>query len=87
MTLHTVDCVNERTRVKNPVPHAAARVFERLPHPALEPTGGGDPRVLGRSAASSQLRERTAGGPRFSFFDGPVTANKTLGVHTRGAAR
>ncbi len=30
----------------------------------------------------AKLRERTSGGPRFSFFDGPVTANKTLGVHT-----
>jgi isoleucyl-tRNA synthetase len=29
-----------------------------------------------------QLRERNRGGPRFSFFDGPVTANKSLGVHT-----
>jgi isoleucyl-tRNA synthetase len=29
-----------------------------------------------------QLREMNAGGPRFSFFDGPVTANKSLGVHT-----
>src|ERR671936_1328568 len=29
-----------------------------------------------------QLRERNRGGPRFSFVDGPVTANKTLGVHT-----
>jgi len=29
-----------------------------------------------------QLRERNRGGSRFSFFDGPVTANKTLGVHT-----
>ena len=29
-----------------------------------------------------QLRERNRGGPRFSFIDGPVTANKTLGVHT-----
>jgi isoleucyl-tRNA synthetase len=30
----------------------------------------------------AKLRARTAGGPRFSFTDGPVTANKTLGVHT-----
>src|SRR5215467_12841055 len=30
----------------------------------------------------SKLRARTAGGPRFSFIDGPVTANKTLAVHT-----
>jgi isoleucyl-tRNA synthetase len=30
----------------------------------------------------AQLREKNSGGPRFSFIDGPVTANKTLGVHT-----
>ncbi len=29
-----------------------------------------------------QLRERNRGGPVWSFIDGPVTANKTLGVHT-----
>src|SRR4029450_3431738 len=29
-----------------------------------------------------RLRELNREGPRFSFFDGPVTANKTLGVHT-----
>jgi isoleucyl-tRNA synthetase len=29
-----------------------------------------------------QLRRQNEGGPTFSFFDGPVTANKTLGVHT-----
>ena len=29
-----------------------------------------------------KLRELNKDGPRFSFFDGPVTANKTLGVHT-----
>jgi isoleucyl-tRNA synthetase len=28
------------------------------------------------------LRAKNADGPRFSFVDGPVTANKTLGVHT-----
>ncbi len=28
------------------------------------------------------LRQMNADGPRFSFFDGPVTANKTLGVQT-----
>jgi len=30
----------------------------------------------------AKLRAKTADGPRFSFFDGPVTANKVLGVHT-----
>ncbi len=29
-----------------------------------------------------RLRAQNAAGPRFSFVDGPVTANKTLGVHT-----
>jgi isoleucyl-tRNA synthetase len=29
-----------------------------------------------------QLRAQNRGGPRFSFFDGPVTANKKLGVQT-----
>jgi isoleucyl-tRNA synthetase len=29
-----------------------------------------------------QLREQNRGGLRWSFVDGPVTANKTLGVHT-----
>jgi isoleucyl-tRNA synthetase len=29
-----------------------------------------------------QLRRQIAGGPKFSFIDGPVTANKALGVHT-----
>jgi isoleucyl-tRNA synthetase len=29
-----------------------------------------------------KLRARNVGGPRFSFIDGPVTANKVLGVHT-----
>ncbi len=30
----------------------------------------------------AKLRARNTGGPRFSFIDGPVTANKVLGVHT-----
>jgi isoleucyl-tRNA synthetase len=30
----------------------------------------------------AMVREKNAEGPRFSFIDGPVTANKTLGVHT-----
>jgi isoleucyl-tRNA synthetase len=29
-----------------------------------------------------QLRERNRGGPRWSFVDGPVTANKRLAMHT-----
>jgi isoleucyl-tRNA synthetase len=59
-------------------------IFEPLPdkpdHPRLEEE------VLARWEAEgtfAKLREQNAGGPRFSFIDGPVTANRfSLGVHT-----
>ncbi len=58
-------------------------MFEPLPdkpdHPALELE------VLDlweREGTFEQLREQNRGGPRFSFVDGPVTANKMLAVHT-----
>jgi isoleucyl-tRNA synthetase len=35
-----------------------------------------------REGIFEQLRAKNADGPRFSFIDGPVTANKTLAVHT-----
>jgi isoleucyl-tRNA synthetase len=36
-----------------------------------------------RERTFERLRERNSGGPRFSFVDGPVTANRmVLGVHT-----
>src|SRR5436189_3154955 len=35
-----------------------------------------------RERTFEQLRDRNRGGPPWSFVDGPVTANKTLGVHT-----
>jgi isoleucyl-tRNA synthetase len=61
----------------------AEPVFQPLPtvpdHPALE----GE--ILARWEAEGtfqKLREQNAGGPRFSFIDGPVTANKGLAVHT-----
>jgi len=41
--------------------------------------------VLGfwdREKVFERLRVKNANGPLFSFIDGPVTANKTLGVHT-----
>ncbi len=38
--------------------------------------------VWEREGTFAALREQNASGPIFSFFDGPVTANKTLGVHT-----
>src|ERR671917_301141 len=35
-----------------------------------------------REDTFARLRERNGGGPKWSFIDGPVTANKTLAVHT-----
>jgi isoleucyl-tRNA synthetase len=58
-------------------------MFHRLPqvpdHPALEKE------ILSwweENRIFDQVRELNRGGPAWSFFDGPVTANKTLGVHT-----
>ena len=60
-----------------------ARVFAPLPplpdHPALEQEVLDWWEAEGVFAA---LREQNRGGPKFSFVDGPVTANKALGVHT-----
>ena len=47
-------------------------------HPALERE------VLERwerERTFDRLREQNAGGPRFSFVDGPITANNPMGVH------
>ncbi|HET8752397.1 MAG TPA: isoleucine--tRNA ligase [Gaiellaceae bacterium] len=58
-------------------------IFQPLPdkpdHPGLEQE------MLARWEAEGtfeKLREQNRGGPTFSFFDGPVTANKALAVHT-----
>jgi isoleucyl-tRNA synthetase len=59
-----------------------ARTFAPLPavpdHPALERT------VLERwedERTFDRLRELNAGGPRFSFVDGPMTANNAMAIH------
>jgi isoleucyl-tRNA synthetase len=59
-----------------------AEVFKPIPnvpdHPALERE------VLERWEAErtfDRLREQNAGGPRFKFMDGPITANAPAGVH------
>jgi isoleucyl-tRNA synthetase len=61
----------------------ADRAFEPLPsvpdHPGLESD------ILkwwDRERIFDRLREQNAEGPNWSFIDGPVTANKILGVHT-----
>ncbi|HEY5695126.1 MAG TPA: isoleucine--tRNA ligase [Gaiellaceae bacterium] len=58
-------------------------IFNPLPdkpdHPGLERE------LLARwdeEGTFAKLREQNRGGPIFSFVDGPVTANKTLAVHT-----
>jgi isoleucyl-tRNA synthetase len=58
-------------------------MFEPLPpvpdHPALEQDvleWWDERQIFGK------LRRQASGGPKWSFFDGPVTANKTLAVHT-----
>ena len=48
-------------------------------HPALEEE---ILELWEREGTFERLREQNRGGPRWSFIDGPVTANKTLGVHT-----
>src|SRR5207344_159421 len=60
-----------------------SRMFSQLlpvpDHPALEEeilSWWDERRIF------AQLRERNRGGPVWGFIDGPVTANKTLGVHT-----
>ena len=56
-----------------------AKLSEKPDHPTIELE------ILDlweREATFQQLREQNRGGPRWSFIDGPVTANKTLGVHT-----
>src|ERR671930_52209 len=59
------------------------QVFSPLPpvpdHPRLEEEilqWWEDERVF------QQLRDQNRGGPKWSFIDGPVTANKKMGVHT-----
>ncbi|MDQ3889430.1 MAG: class I tRNA ligase family protein, partial [Actinomycetota bacterium] len=56
------------------------RPLPRVPdHPALERE------ILAwweERGIFDRLRAKNRGGPSWSFIDGPVTANKTLGVHT-----
>jgi isoleucyl-tRNA synthetase len=61
----------------------ADQVFQPLP--TVPDHAGLEDEVLAWWEAQDifgKLRERNRGGPTFSFFDGPVTANKTLAVHT-----
>jgi isoleucyl-tRNA synthetase len=64
------------------IEHMAEQGFEPLPsvpdHPALERE------ILEqweRNRTFDRLRELNAGGPKWSFIDGPITANNPMGVH------
>ena len=62
-------------------------MFGALPdkpdHDALELR---HPRPVGARGTFDQLRARNADGPRFSFIDGPVTANKSSPCTPPGGA-
>src|SRR3954454_13253017 len=66
-----------------PCPGTIESMFQPLPdkpdHPALELE---ILELWEREGTFAQLRERNRGGPKWSFVDGPVTANKPLAVHT-----
>ena len=38
-------------------------------------------KLWAETRAFEQLREQTRGGPKWSFLDGPITANNPMGVH------
>ncbi len=74
---------NDKPGAKNPAVRLGFGVFEPLPkvpdHPRLEEE------ILAwweERGTFEQLREQNRGLAKWSFVDGPVTANKTLGVHT-----
>jgi isoleucyl-tRNA synthetase len=64
------------------IEHMADQVFHTLPpvpdHPALE---GEVLEWWDRENIFGRLRELNAGGPKWSFIDGPITANNPMGVH------
>lgn len=51
------------------------------PHPDLPAMERETLRFWEETRAFALLREQNRGGPRFSFLDGPVTANNPLGIH------
>ena len=67
-------------------PDRPARPIHCAALPSAKPDHGALERAIidrwRRDRTFERLREQNAGGPRFGFIDGPVTANKVLGVHT-----
>ena len=59
------------------------RQFARLPRfPTIRRSSRRSSSSGSATGTFERLRAHNRDGPRFSFFDGPVTANKTMGVHT-----
>jgi isoleucyl-tRNA synthetase len=61
------------------VTHTFQSLSKQPDHPALERE---ILKLWEHEQTFAELCERNRGGPKWSFIDGPVTANKTLGVHT-----
>ena len=60
-----------------------SQVFRRLPHsPSHNQLELGILEWWESEGVFERLRDQNEGNDHFSFIDGPVTANKTLGVHT-----
>src|SRR5712692_11855420 len=66
-----VTATNERTRF---TPVGSSFDLPELEHGVLE--------LWERDRTFEALRQKNAGGPRYSFIDGPITANvEAMGVH------
>ena len=83
----TSKSLNGRTAVLLPAVDLthARRVHATSACPRSPRAGAGGARAL-RPSRPERLREQNRGGERFSFIDGPITANNP-GVHTPGGGR
>ena len=60
---------------------AAWRSSRCRPSPTTPPSSRRSSRWWEREGIFDKLREQNRGGERFSFIDGPITANNPMGVH------
>src|SRR3954466_13559170 len=66
-------CIGGGTRIPMSLPVSARPDFVAIEHELLE--------VWRERQTFARLRAQNAGGPRWSFLDGPITANNPMGVH------